>query len=186
MKFSIKDFFCECEQICNGKLHLFVRCFPNLFQCFPVCSATVQKQTLTRIFFYLDFFSRTFSIHKAVGEGEGHSLIPLYHFQPLHRHLNIRHTFAAEILPLHIVDDRTRIRTFSFWTQVANNQHTRPVHWCSIGQWFWKISHSLLKKICDKLLQKNSITDIFLWVLQNFPRNLFYIKSGNCCRTLGS
>ena len=40
-------------------------------------------------FFYLGFLSRTFTIHKTAGEGEGICLPPLYHFLLLHRHLGI-------------------------------------------------------------------------------------------------
>ena len=41
-------------------------------------------------FFYLGFLSRTFKIHRTAGEGGGHSLTSLSHFQPLHRHLDIK------------------------------------------------------------------------------------------------
>ena len=40
-------------------------------------------------FVYLGFFSRTFTIHRTAGEGEGIYLATLYYFHPLHRHLDI-------------------------------------------------------------------------------------------------
>ena len=41
-------------------------------------------------FFYLDFLSQTFTIHRTAGKGEGIYLTPqLYHFHLLHRHLGI-------------------------------------------------------------------------------------------------
>ena len=36
------------------------------------------------------------------GKGEAISLTPLYHFHPLHRHLDISLEITAESLPLHI------------------------------------------------------------------------------------
>ena len=59
-------------------------------------------------FFYLGFLSRTFTIHGTAGEGEGIYLTPLYHFHPLHRHLDISRTITAESSPLHIASSRTR------------------------------------------------------------------------------
>ena len=42
------------------------------------------------------FLSRAFTIHRAAGEGgEGIYLTPLYHFNPLHRHLDISWAITA-------------------------------------------------------------------------------------------
>ena len=53
-------------------------------------------------FFYLGFLSRTFTIHGTAGKGEGIYLLPVYHFHPLHRHLDITRAITAESSPLHI------------------------------------------------------------------------------------
>ena len=42
------------------------------------------------------------------GKGEATSLIPLYHFHPLHGHLDINRVISAESSPLHIGSSRTR------------------------------------------------------------------------------
>ena len=53
-------------------------------------------------------------------KGEAISLIPLYHFHPLHRHLDISQTITTECSPLHIPKSRTRTKNFSFRAQVTN------------------------------------------------------------------
>ena len=58
--------------------------------------------------FYLGFLSRTFTIHRQQGQGEAISLSPLYHFHPLHRHLDISRAINAGSSPLHIASSRTR------------------------------------------------------------------------------
>ena len=65
-------------------------------------------------FFYLSFLSQTFTIHRTAGEGEGICLTPLYHFHPLHRHLDIRRAISIESSHLQIGSSRTRIRNLSF------------------------------------------------------------------------
>ena len=47
----------------------------------------------------LGFLSRTFTIHRTAGEEGG---LPLYHFLPLHKHLDISQVITAESSPLHI------------------------------------------------------------------------------------
>ena len=42
------------------------------------------------------------------GKGEGSYLTPLYHFHPLHGHLDISRAITAESSPLHIAGSRTR------------------------------------------------------------------------------
>ena len=42
------------------------------------------------------------------GKGEAFCLTPLYHFHPIHRHLDINQEIAAERSPLHIASSRTR------------------------------------------------------------------------------
>ena len=65
-------------------------------------------------FFYLDFLSRTFTIHRQQGKGEAVYLSPLYHFHPFHRHLDISGTIIAESSPLHIDSSRTRNKNLWF------------------------------------------------------------------------
>ena len=69
-------------------------------------------------FFYLGFLSRTLTIHSTAGEGEAISLTPLYHFQPLHRHLDVSQEITAESSPLHI--DSSLARTGNFWFPSAS------------------------------------------------------------------
>ena len=52
-------------------------------------------------------------------KGEPISLIPLYHFHPLHRHLTLYRTITAESSPLHIASSRLELETFVFRAQVA-------------------------------------------------------------------
>ena len=60
-------------------------------------------------FFYLGFFSLTFTNHRTAREGGSISLTPHYH-HPLYRHLNISRAITAESSPLHIAGSRTRTR----------------------------------------------------------------------------
>ena len=48
------------------------------------------------------------------GKGVASSLIPLYHFYPLHRHLGISRENAAESSPPHIASSRTQIKNLWF------------------------------------------------------------------------
>ena len=52
------------------------------------------------------------------GKGEGISLTPHYHFQPLHRHVDISRAIAAESSPLHIASSLAR--TGNLWFPSAN------------------------------------------------------------------
>ena len=52
------------------------------------------------------------------GKGEGIYLTPLYHFHPLHRHLDISRAITAESSPLHIAGSRTR--TGNLWLPSAS------------------------------------------------------------------
>ena len=52
------------------------------------------------------------------GKGEGIYLTRLYHFHPLHRHLDISWAITAESSPLHIAGSRTR--TGNLWFPSAN------------------------------------------------------------------
>ena len=52
-------------------------------------------------FFYLDFLSRTFTIHRTAG---AIYLTPVYHFHLLHRYLDISWAITAESSPQHIAN----------------------------------------------------------------------------------
>ena len=67
-------------------------------------------------FFYLAFFSRIFTIHRTQVRGEAISLFPLYHFHPLHRHLNTGWIIAVESLPLRITGSRNQ--TCNLWNML--------------------------------------------------------------------
>ena len=54
------------------------------------------------------------------GKGEGIYLTPLYHFHPLHRHLDISRAITAGSSPLHIAGSRTR--TGNLWLPTASRQ----------------------------------------------------------------
>ena len=80
----------------------------------PTDASKFRVHIMFCFFFYLGFLSRTFTIHGAAGEGGGYLLTPVYHFHPLHRHLDISRAIAAESSPLHIAGSRTRTRNLWF------------------------------------------------------------------------
>ena len=71
---------------------------------------------LVLVFFdYLRFISQLFTNHAGLQrKGEGISVTPHYHFQPLHRHLDISRAITAENSPLHICSRLTRTRKLWF------------------------------------------------------------------------
>ena len=70
------------------------------------------------IFFYVGFLSHTFTITGQQGKGEAIYSTPLYHFHPLHRHLDIGRAISAESSHLHIGSSRTR--TGNLWFPSAS------------------------------------------------------------------
>ena len=66
------------------------------------------------VFFYLGFLSQC--IHKSHGSrGRGTPIVnPHYHFQPIHKYLNISQAITAESSLWHITSDRARTRNLSF------------------------------------------------------------------------
>ena len=54
------------------------------------------------------------------GKGEANSLTRLYHFHPLHRHLDSSRAITADSSPLHIAS-RLKPGIFGFRAQVANH-----------------------------------------------------------------
>ena len=75
-----------------------------IFWCF-------DSKTLNQSFFFFSiwvFFHKHSRFTGKQGKGEGIYLTPLYHFHPLHRHLDISRAITAESSPLHIADSRTR------------------------------------------------------------------------------
>ena len=81
-------------------------------------------EIIFRDFFFFFFFSIWVFFHEhsrftgQQGKGEGIYLTPLYHFHPLHRHLDISRAIAAESSPLHISGSRTR--TGNLWFPSAS------------------------------------------------------------------
>ena len=74
----------------------------------------VSDLPITPFFFFLGFLSPTFTIHRTAGEeGEGIYLTPLYHFHPIHRHIDISRAITAESSTLHIAGSRTRYITIA-------------------------------------------------------------------------
>ena len=60
-------------------------------------------------FFSIEVFFHGHSwITRLQGKGESISLTPHYHFQPLHRRLDISRAITTEVWPLHIASSRTR------------------------------------------------------------------------------
>ena len=60
------------------------------------------------------------------GKGEGIYLIPVYHYHPFHRQLDISRAIAAESSPLHIASSRNRTGNLCFRAQVAS--YAPPVY----------------------------------------------------------
>ena len=86
-----------------------------------------QVQTKCECEFYyliLFFFSIWVFFHEhsrftgQQGKGKAISLSPLYHFHPLHRHLDISQAITANSSPLHIA--RSRNRTGNLWFPSAS------------------------------------------------------------------
>ena len=78
------------------------------------------SQNLTFFFFFSIwvFFHEHSQFTGQQGKGEGIYLTPLYHFHPLHRHLDISRAITAESSPLHIAGSRTR--TGNIWFPSAS------------------------------------------------------------------
>ena len=73
------------------------------------------------IFFFFSiwvFFHEHSRFTGQQGKGEGIFLTPLYHFHPLHRHLDISPAITAESSPLLIAGSRTR--TGNLWLPSAS------------------------------------------------------------------
>ena len=64
------------------------------------------------------FFHKHSQFTEQQGKGEAISLTPLYHFHPLHRHLDISRAITTEGSPLHIASRRTR--TGNLWFPSAS------------------------------------------------------------------
>ena len=73
-------------------------------------------------FFYIwIFFPEHSRITGLQGKGEGISLTPHYHFNPLHWYLDISRAITAENSPLHIVISWTW--TGNLWCPSASRNH---------------------------------------------------------------
>ena len=107
------------------------RLFVNTTSAVDKCSLPYRDNSMQPIhrilsffFFFFFFFSIWVLFHEhsqftgEQGKGEGIYLTPLYHFHPLHRHLDISRAIAAESSPLHIAGSRTR--TGNLWLPSAS------------------------------------------------------------------
>ena len=81
----------------------------------PFCNILVELVPLDKLeHIHPFFFSILVFLHEhsrftgQQGKGEAISLSPLYHFHPLHRHLDISRATVAESSPLQIGSSRTR------------------------------------------------------------------------------
>ena len=95
----------------------------------PLCDYTCATYDMVKavfrklFFFYLDFFSRTFVIHRTAGEEEAISLTPSYHLHLLRRHLDINPAITAESSPLHIASSWTEPGAFDSQIPKACSQY---------------------------------------------------------------
>ena len=76
--------------------------------------------TASSSFFFLSGFSFTNNHDSQESRGRGRliSVIPFYHFHPLHRHLDISQAITADSSPLHIVSSRSQ--TGNLWFPYAS------------------------------------------------------------------
>ena len=92
--------------------------------CYLSCTPSHQMEKEVRLkrlaVFFCCFFSIWVFFHEhsrftgQQGKKEAIFLTHLYHFHPLHRHLDIRRAITAESLPLHIASSRTRTGNLCF------------------------------------------------------------------------
>ena len=76
--------------------------------------ASVHRFKKTGFFSIWIFFHEYSRLIGQQWNGEAISLSSLYHFHPLHRHLDISRTITAESSPLHITSSRTGTRKLLF------------------------------------------------------------------------
>ena len=74
----------------------------------------ILKTIYYNLFFYLGFIYGHSQFTGQQIKGKGISLTPLYHFHPLHRHLDISRVITAESSPLHIASNLTLIGNLWF------------------------------------------------------------------------
>ena len=67
----------------------------------------ILKTIYYNFFFYLGFIYGHSPVTGQQIKGKGISLTPLYHFHPLHRHLDISRVITAESSPLNIASNLT-------------------------------------------------------------------------------
>ena len=91
---------------------------------FRIIFVSYFRQVYNFFFFSIRvFFHEHSRITGLQGKGEGISFTPLYHFHPLHRHLDISRAITAESSPLHKASSRTR--TGNLWSPSASRLHPR-------------------------------------------------------------
>ena len=104
---------CACE-LCE-------KCVYNHSETTDLLKISLLFKKFTNFFFFFSiqvFFHEHSRFTGQQGKGEGIYLTPLYHFHPLHRHLDISRAIAAGSSPLHIAGRRTR--TGNLWFPSAS------------------------------------------------------------------
>ena len=116
---SIYCQYVQCLQGCNG-IQIIVWSFCRKFGGdLPKKGGLHLKKGFS---FSIRFFFHDHSrITELQGKGEGISLTLHYHFDPLHRHVDISQAITAESSSLHILAARLEPTTFGFRAQVANH-----------------------------------------------------------------
>ena len=107
--YLLSDFF----RACQGVL---IRNLRDSWLLNSLLLLSVMSKTdinIIHLFFIWAFFHKHSPFTGQQGKGQGISLSPLYHFYPLHRHLDISGAINAESSPLHIAC--SRIRTGNLW-----------------------------------------------------------------------
>ena len=127
------------------------------------------------IFLYLGFLSRTFTIHRAAREGGGYFFRPLYHFHPLHRHLDISQMITAESSPLQKASSQTPTGTFGFRAQVERKLLTTKLHALTTSL---PCDHVTLSLTLSLSISRSLTFSSYMKYVSDFPRNFqrFYFN----------
>ena len=121
------------------------------------------------LFFNRIFFHDYSQIIGLQGKGKDISLTPLYHFHPLHRHLDISQAVTTESSPLKIASNRTRTRNFALLCRKLN-LNLQALEKSDHCKWPSEIMIILLEMYDCKYSSK-----ITIHLKQNYLSNTLYI-----------
>ena len=121
------------------------------------------------LFFIRIFFHDYSRIIGLQGKGKDISLTPLYHFHPLHRHLDISQAVTTESSPLNIASNRTRIGNFALLCRKLN-LNLQALEKSDHCKWPSEIMIILLEMYHCKYSSK-----ITIHLKQNYLSNTLYI-----------